>query len=123
MYIPTANPVNPFPDITKYDPIDYHEVSLDPEIKINHNKGIYYKKFFKKKLNNQINKAYNLPGVDDLKLQNKRQIRGNHRMNPVKARRRTGFCTLQKEFAAMNCSFYSFVLRKIEALQEEEQRK
>jgi len=40
--MPTPNPINPFPDITKYDPNDYHEVSLDPLSKINHNKGIVF---------------------------------------------------------------------------------
>ena len=43
VYIPTPHPINPFPDITKYDPIDYHEVSLDPLAKINHNKGFLIK--------------------------------------------------------------------------------
>ena len=39
VYIPTPHPVNPFPDITKYDPNDFHEVSFDPEQRIDHNKG------------------------------------------------------------------------------------
>lgn len=43
VYVPTPYPVNPFIDITKYDPDDYHEVLLTPEEKINHNKGCFYK--------------------------------------------------------------------------------
>jgi len=65
----------------------------------------------------KFKKAYNLPGVDDIKVKS-REIKGGHGFTPQKSRRRTGFCSLQKEFAAMNCSFYSHVLRKIEGLQE-----
>lgn len=30
--IPTRNPVNPFPDLTKWDPEDYHDVAKIHEV-------------------------------------------------------------------------------------------
>mmetsp|Transcript_63388 Transcript_63388/g.95682 ORF Transcript_63388/g.95682 Transcript_63388/m.95682 type:complete len:104 (+) Transcript_63388:1042-1353(+) len=38
-YIPSKNPIHPFPDLTKIDPEDYFEIGKHNPEKLNYNKG------------------------------------------------------------------------------------
>ena len=64
-----------------------------------------------------LKKAYDLPNIDDLKLKKKKPIIGMN-LYPQQNRRRTGFSSLQKELSAMNMTYNSFMLRKIEEFQK-----
>lgn len=42
MIFPSKIPVNPFPDITKWDPEDYYDVKKISEVsQLNYNEGIF----------------------------------------------------------------------------------
>lgn len=63
--------------------------------------------------------AFDLPGVDDLKIKGPRR-KGRNLLTKVQPRRRTSFSTLHNEFALLNSSLYSYILRRIETIKKEE---